>query len=604
MRGSEAAAEVPGAPEQRVAFHARPDGPPTRQGAVDGVTLTLAGEIENADELRARLGAAGADDAELVADGYRRRGIAFLSGLRGRFAFVLRDASTGTFVAARDPMGLHPLFYAETESGQLEFADSIGALLDRPGVRADLNRVALAQYVRLHWPDQSETYFEAVRRVPPGHALTSDEEGVRVERYWDPAAQGPVEWVERDELDRFEELLERAVARSLDDRPAGIFLSGGLDSVSVAGVAVDLYRRRGLEEPLALSLVFPDADANEELVQRGVARDLGLQQVVLDFYDAVGKGGLLAAAAEVSSTWPAPLLNTWYPAYRSLAAEGSRRGCRVILTGSGGDEWLGVSPFLAADLLRSGNLVALLRMWQNANRSFPLPSRTVLRSTLWTFGARPLVIDTAQRLRPALLQARRRRHALASMSSWFAPDEDLRAGILDRVGQEGEPPTRGGGSFYVREMRRALDHAVVSMEMEENFEIGLRSGVPYSAPYWDPDLVDFLFRTPPQLLSEGGRSKGLVRQVLKRRFPELGFERQRKVLASNFFARVMSEEAQGVLRSLGGIAALDELGIADGSEFESTLQNAIQTGDNWRITQMWHVLNLESWVRLHVRERG
>jgi asparagine synthase (glutamine-hydrolysing) len=604
MRGDEAAAEAPLAPEPRVGFHSRSDGPPAQHGTVDSVTLTLAGELENADELRARFGATRQTDAELVADGYRRSGVPFFSALRGRFAFVLRDARTGTLAAVRDPMGLHPLFYAETEEGDLEFADSIGALLEHPGVRTDLNKVALAEYVRLHWPHRSETYFEAVRRVPPGHALIADGKGIRVERYWDPAAQGPVEWVERDDLDRFEELLERAVARSLADRPAGIFLSGGLDSVSVAAVAVDLYRRRSLEGPLALSLVFPDADANEELVQRRVARDLGLEQVVLDFYEAVGEGGLLAAAAELSSTWPAPLLNTWYPAYRSLAAEGSRRGCRVIVTGSGGDEWLGVSPFLAADVLRSGNLVALLRMWQSANRSFPLPSRTVLRSTLWTFGARPLVIDAAQRLRPALLRARRRRHALAAMPSWFAPDGDLRAGILDRVGQDEAQAPGIRTSFYVREMRRALDHAVVSMEMEENFEIGLRSGLPFAAPYWDPDLVDFLFRTPPRLLSEGGRSKGLVRQVLKRRFPDLGFEQQRKVLASNFFARVMTAEAKDVLHTLGGIAALDELGIADGSEFESTLQNAIQTGDNWRITQVWHVLNLESWVRSNVRERG
>lgn len=592
----------PAPTEDAAQLLARPSGDEAAQAVVGPVRVSFAGELTNADELRKRWGFDAETAPALVGNAYLKHGERFLAALRGNFAFVLRHEGTSALLAARDPMGVHPLFYAEV-SGELAFADSIDVLLEQPGVGRELNRLALAQYVRLHWPERAETYFEAIRRVPPGHALSVTSGKRRIYRYWDPGGtDGEVEWIERNELDRFEELLEGAVARELEAGPAGIFLSGGLDSVSVAGVAVDWCRRQGLEEPWALSLVFPHAEANEEHVQRGVARDLGLRQVVLGFDTAVGPRGVLAEAAAVSASWPLPLLNTWYPAYRSLADEGARRGCRVILTGSGGDEWLGVSPLVAADLLRAGNVLGLLRTWRIASRSFPLARRRILRSLLWTFGTKQLLLAGGERLRPDVLRARRQRHALSEMPPWFGEDEGLRAQILERIGSETPRPNRG--SFYLKEMRRALDHSVVSMEMEENFEIGRRSGIPYAAPYWHPDLVDFLFRTPPDILNDGGRTKGLARRMLARRFPRLGFDRQRKVLASNFFANVMFREAQKVFAELEGVKALDALGIVRGTSFQIILQKAIQTGHNTRITQMWHVLNAEAWARSRLRERG
>src|SRR4030095_13739149 len=97
---------------------------------------------------------------------------------------------------------------------------------------------------------------------------------------------------------------------------------------------------------------FPDPLSNEEVVQRGVAAQLGLPQVVKPFFEATGTEGLLGPALTLSSSLSCPLMNTWLPAYYQLALEGKKRGCQAILTGGGGDEWLGLSPLLAADLLR------------------------------------------------------------------------------------------------------------------------------------------------------------------------------------------------------------------------------------------------------------
>src|SRR6185369_14909205 len=101
-----------------------------------------------------------------------------------------------------------------------------------------------------------------------------------------------------------------------------------------------------------LSLVFPDAECNEENVQRGVAKVLGLSQILAGYDEAAGRCGMLRSALAITEKYAAPLLNTYYPAYHFLALAAKRQGYTTILTGGGGDEWLTVSPYYSADLLR------------------------------------------------------------------------------------------------------------------------------------------------------------------------------------------------------------------------------------------------------------
>ena len=81
-----------------------------------------------------------------------------------------------------------------------------------------------------------------------------------------------------------------------------------------------------------------------------------------------------------------------------------------------------------------------------------------------------------------------------------------------------------------------MDHAVISWEAEELFEVYQHAGVRMLHPFWDPDVIDMLYRTPPFQLLHDGFNKSLVRATVARRFPQLGFERQRKVEATTFYA--------------------------------------------------------------------
>jgi asparagine synthase (glutamine-hydrolysing) len=545
------------------------------------------------------------NDAAIVLKAYRRWGEDLLHKIKGIFALIIQDRERDVLLGARDPVGVYPLFYACID-GEWLFSTSVEALTRHPRVSAEVNRAALVDHLCHGWPDIEETVFKNVKRVPPGHIMRVAR-AKQVSRYWEPPIPGAgVDWVREDELGRFDELLDQAVERCLCLGPAAIYLSGGLDSVSVAAVAAENSRRKGLLPPLALSLGFP-AECDEEKIQRSVAADLGLPQVFMTIGDAIGPDGLLLSALKMTSHWPMPMLNLWNPAYHRLGLEAKHKGCKAILTGGGGDEWLGVTPFLAADLMRTLNVVGLYQLWSTMQRSFPVPWHLMIKNALWTFGARPLLGEAKRAtigriLRsaaPGLLQARQKRRMQRTIPDWVAPDPALREHIDQRLQKslEQTKPVRAKGGFYFRELWRSLDHVLTAMEMEEVFESGTRMGLPILMPYWDADLLEMLYRVPPHLLNKGGRSKALVRQSLARKFPELGFDQQKKIVTINFFDSTLLRDGKKAWQVMGGTPALVKLGIVDEERLASTIADLLTGGQPRQAYRIWDVLNLEAWLR-------
>ena len=574
-------------------------GSPASFARINSFSAVFDGALYNRAELSESLGSRGSEatDAELILKAYSRWGEDALRKLRGVFALILWDGSRELLLCARDPMGMYPLFYTEAR-GKLMVSISPEELLHQPGVSGAVNRAALADYLRHHYPDPEETFFANVRKIPPGHVLRQEHGSRKVYRYWDPQPAGSrVNWADGSEIEEFDRLFDQAVNRCLSFGPAAMFLSGGLDSVSVAGLATDQCRSSGSPDPLALSLVFP-GEANEETVQRSVAGQLGLPQVVATMEKATS-GRLLHAAVELSAAMPAPLSNGWLPAYNYLVLQSKQRGCRVILTGTGGDEWLAVSPLLAADMIRTGDIAGFYRLWRAQGYSHGASPVKMLKFLLWTAGMRPLLGSAAgqilERYAPSLLRARRR----PRKPEWLTPDATLWADLEERAQRTLPSAKLDADGFYVREMRTALDHPLVSIEAEEIFENSRRLGMRVLHPFLDADLVDLLYRTPPQVLNRGERSKGLVRDALARRFPLLGFERQKKILVTDFFSSVMFKEGRELWRSLGGPQALAEMGIIDGLETEKMIQQIFgkNPGAAYRVFEL---LCLETWLRPRV----
>jgi hypothetical protein len=292
----------------------------------------------------------------------------------------------------------------------------------------------------------------------------------------------------------------------------------------------------------------------------------------------------------------APIQNIWQVAYLTLARQAVRDGILNILTGHGGDEWLCVTPLLAADLIKRGALIELARFFGTLRRSSAVPTLPLARTVLWRCGLRPLACLAVHRFMPNAVDARRPKRVLAGDPLWVAPDREIRAEQRRRV--EGAltclNPLNG---FYLRELRTSLDHPIVSWDLEERYELGRRIGIRFLHPYWDPDVVEMLCRTPPHILLEGGRTKGMVRATLARRFPGLELERQRKVSATSFYRSLLLREGQALADAAGHFPSLSELGIVNGKLMHDTVQRDL-TQPGQQVHFAWEAVNVEIWSRL------
>ena len=578
-----------------------------------GCRIIFDGILHNRAELLADLGGHAPHnptDSELVAQAYRAWGEAAVCRLRGRFALVIADAVRDLLLCARDPAGAHPLFYAEVDQ-RILLSPSVETLLAQPEVSAELNRATLVARLTRRWLAPEETYFTHVRRVLPGHVMRLSGSDRRVYRYWNPVpVDGTIEWVPDAEApERFEALLGQAVARGLALGPAGIYMSGGLDSSMLAMVASDLCQRQGWAPPWGLSLLFSLPDLDEAVVQRGVAARLGFPQLQLPFEDAAGPGGTFAAALEMTRSMPAPLALIWRPALQGLALQAREHGCCVILAGDGADEWLWENPIQAADMLRSLDVLGLHRLWRIYARSYHFSRQEALRIVLWRCGVKPLVRHAwptaGFRIGAGRLVRRRWRsnaRRTAASPPWVAPDPTLRAQVAERLEESSvrEATRADPGGYHLRDTRSRLESVGKWFRDEETFLVGRRTGVPVWEPFWDPDLIDLLVRVRPQARSTDGLAKALVRRPLARRFPELGFDRQRKSWMGRALQSVLESQTAAARQAVGPLRNLVELGVIDDRQLAAVTEDALAgRASVSRLGWAWEALNLEVWTRAH-----
>ena len=184
---------------------------------------------------------------------------------------------------------------------------------------------------------------------------------------------------------------------------------------------------------------------------------------------------------------------------------------------------------------------------------------------------------------------------MQQLPPWLAPEPALREELYQRYEQSVSIP--GPEGYYLHDLRRYLDNARGALEFDEHFENGRRVGVRLLHPFWDVDLVDFLYRIPPRLLYRGGHSKGFVRQRLAQRFPGLGFEQQRKIVSRGYFTSMNLEEGWLAWQKLGGAPALAKLGIVDHATLAADLPRRYQAGGMADAYWIRGVLFGEAWLR-------
>jgi asparagine synthase (glutamine-hydrolysing) len=325
----------------------------------DGSTWVVhTGEIYNYRELTNRLSASGhvfrtRSDTEAIVHAWEVRGRDALEDLEGMFGLAVWHEPSQTLVLARDRLGVKPLYYAVLPD-QIVFASELKAMLVHPAISRELDVDALSAYLAHEWVPAPQSIVRAVRKLPPGHRLVYTGGEAKVERWWDVRYGGGP----RDEIVAVAHLaaaLDLSVRQHLlADVPLGVFLSGGVDSATVAAIARG-YTTRRLQ---TFSIGFEDRSFDESAHARAVAEALGTEH----HEEVVGPRAALDLVDGLADLVDEPLGDaSILPTY--LLSRFARRSVTVALSGDGGDEvFAGYPTYQAHRLARAWQRVpALLR---------------------------------------------------------------------------------------------------------------------------------------------------------------------------------------------------------------------------------------------------
>lgn len=301
-----------------------------------GVSVIYNGEIYNSPELRRELEARGvtfrsACDTEVLLMGWVEWGDAVLDRIEGIFSFALVDERRGRALLARDRLGVKPLYWAR-DGDAIVAASAPRAILSLcPGLRSDLDRVAIAQFLTLLWIPHPRTPWTAIHKLPPGSAVSIDGRGTRQWRYWTPPDRGD-EILEAGDL---REILGAATTRQLlSDVPVGLLLSGGLDSTLLLAFMARFY---GNAELHATTASYDAAAQQLEMVPD----DLAYARRAADMHPEVSLHEVLigddaeCGLSELSYHFDDPVAD---PAAITLYRLTEACPTKVLLSGVGGEE--------------------------------------------------------------------------------------------------------------------------------------------------------------------------------------------------------------------------------------------------------------------------
>lgn len=588
-------------------LHTTPESLRERQPLADDAAqlcVVLDGRVDNRGDLRAALESKGArlrsdTDAELVLRAYAVWSENCPKYLVGDFAFALWDGPRRRLFCARDVLGIKPLYY-HADSRAFRCASELPALFEDPLVDREPNEGLIGEYLASAVTDHTETLYRGVFRLAPAHALLAGPDGVRITRYWDGNPRTEIRYrTDAEYAEHFLGVFHEAVrCRLRSHGPVAAELSGGLDSSSVVGTAQSLYGTGAAADAgfETFSLVFPGLACDESAYIRDVVGFWSLKSNLLAAQDT----GEHAPIHEALTTQGVPDYPNSTMSY-SLYAAARARGFRVLLSGSGGDDWLTGSFHHSADLLRRFRLGALLRRSRLNSRvpSIIPPPLALLRTALW-----PALPLPARRVVRRLL-------GRTGVPRWMNAAFARKIRLADRLrAQEGPQgfPTLAQDDIY-----RAGTCGWQSQGNELGDLTLSRFGLEGRSPFLDSRVVGFALAVPEDQRWRGEETKFVLRQAMRGLMPETVRLRSTKADFSHVFPQAF--EALGGRRRFESLA-VTALGWVDAGEVRrmygrmDALRAKGDAGYASLVWPLWMILAIDIWftavfARPHaVNERG
>ena len=553
------------------------------------IAVVLNGELYNYREIRESLEKRGhsfrsESDTEVLPHLYEEYGDDMVHELNGMFAFALWDTKRRRLLIARDRFGEKPLYWGVFDK-TLIFASEPKVLLAHPLVKPALNLQALRQYLSFDYVPAPMSIYEGINKLPAAHKLVLEDGCVHIARYWELNYQTvtPIP-SEQEAAEQLRELLSDAVRmRLVSDVPLGVLLSGGVDSSTIAAMAV----RSSSEAVKTFSISFAESSFDESSYARAVAKFLGT-----DHHEERLSANLAAnLVSEIGAFMDEPFSDpSLVPTY--LLSRFTRKHVTVALGGDGGDE------------LFAGYEMYVGHRWAEIYKHVP----GVVRSKL----IEPLVGLLPVKTKNLSLDYKARRFVaganfdeVARHHIWFGsftPEEQTHLLTSNALAH-----TDGDIYKQAREMMQECDGPDLLKRMQ-NLDTRLylaediltkvdRASMAVSlevrAPFLDPRVAEFAASLPSSYKLRGSKTKYILKKSVDGMLPRFVARRAKKGFGVPV-AEWLKMKLRPLARDLLSPERVKRAGVFN-PEYVSRLQDEHERGVANHRKLLWTLLMFELW---------
>jgi asparagine synthase (glutamine-hydrolysing) len=578
--------------------------------------ITYNGEVYNFAELRRELEAKGHSfasqtDTEVILHLYEQEGPDCVKRLNGMFAFAICDLRSGkpTLFMARDHFGIKPFYYVQ-QGMRFAFASEIKALLQVPGIEAELDPQSLHQYLTFLWVPDPKTMFRRILKLPAGHYAILRDGEFKLTQYWDLTFPAAGQTYARSEADLAEEICERfrrsVEAQMVSDVPIGAFLSAGLDSSSIVAMMAAATTARATHQPVrSYTITFPpkyrvgETTLDDPEVATRLAKHLGCenQRIVVepDVTDLLPR--LVWHMDEPTAD---PAIITAY-----LVCREARKQATVLLSGVGGDE------------LFAGYRKHVAHYWAESYGKIPGAPRHLAERAL---SALPSLRGTPLKGRLRLARKMARSAALNPIDRFitnctYLDDHEKSLLYLSDPescgsfhGTESDPATQHRAAFdrvrdadFLHQMLY-LDTKIFmpTLNLTYNDKMSMASSVEVRVPFLDRELAEFVaWQVPPHFKLKGSlrpTTKYIFRRAMQGILPQEVL-RQPK---AGFGAPVdywLAHDLKEMTNDLLSASQIAKRGLFRPEAVRRFVKEHASGRQDWSM-QVWQFLTLELWMQV------
>ncbi len=558
--------------------------------------IVFNGEIYNHAELRAQLEARGHlyrthSDTETIVHLYEEYGHDCVQHLTGMFAFAIWDASKQRLFVARDRLGIKPLYYY-LDAQRLIFASEIKVILSHPAINAQFRRSALPEYLAFGYLSGEDTFYAGIHKLMPGHWMEVDSRGqVQAQPYWDVPIAGAEP--SRDAsyyIETYRELLDQSVRSHLmSDVPLGVFLSGGLDSSTLAALVTKI---RGT--PVETFSVGYAEDAYSELpYARIVAHHLNSRhyEVLLSQQDFFGTLPHLIWHEDEPIVWPSSIA-------LYFVARLARERVKVVLTGEGADDTLAGYTRYAFTLKNTA--------WDRAYRRMtPGAMRAKIRDAI----ANSNTIGATLRRKLSHTFLARNGESWASFyfdnffSAFSAADQSelLTSELAHELAEESpyehalDNWEHSSGEMLQRLLYTDIKTYLVELLMKQD-NMSMAASVESRVPFLDHRLVEFAVNIPQHVQVGGFAGKRILKKAVEELLPRSILDRPKLGFPTPWSRWLAGPQLEQIRSLLLEPRSLDRR-LFEPSAVER-LFHEHRAGHRDHADRIWRLLNLELWQRV------